>query len=162
MVRFIAVDVTDARAHALVTEYFADRARSFPANQGTYRTTFPDPAAFTPPAGVFLVVVTAGTPEADDAVGCGGIRRIEAAAADEIRYEVKHLWLQPHTRGSGAGRALLSELEARARAFGATELVLDTNANLAAAGGLYRSSGFHEIPPYNDNPNATTWFRKTL
>ncbi|TPW94776.1 PadR family transcriptional regulator, partial [Schumannella luteola] len=45
---------------------------------------------------------------------------------------------------------------------GATEAVLDTNANLTAAGSLYRTSGYVEIPPYNDNPNATTWFRKEL
>jgi hypothetical protein len=40
--------------------------------------------------------------------------------------------------------------------------VLDTNASLAAAGGLYRSSGYVDIPPYNENPNATNWYLKTL
>ncbi|TAM67699.1 MAG: GNAT family N-acetyltransferase [Microbacteriaceae bacterium] len=162
MVRFTAVDVTDARAHALLTDYFADRARTFPVSQGTYRTSFPDPAAFTPPAGVFLLVMTGHAGSREAAIGCGGIRRIEAASPGAIRYEMKHLWLQPGERGSGAGRALLTELEARARGFGATELVLDTNTSLTAAGGLYRSNGFAEIAPYNDNPNATTWLRKTL
>lgn len=162
MLRFIDTDVTDAHAHALLTDYFADRTRSFPVAQGGYRTTFPDRAAFIPPAGVFLVVVTDGPGNSDNAVGCGGIRRIKADAAGETRYEVKHLWLQPRERGKGAGRALLHELEARARLFGATELVLDTNVSLLAADGLYRSTGFEEIPAYNDNPNATTWFRKRL
>ncbi|HEY5223183.1 MAG TPA: GNAT family N-acetyltransferase [Microbacteriaceae bacterium] len=162
MVRFIDTDVTDARAHALLTDYFADRTRSFPVTQGGYSTNFPDRAAFTPPAGVFLVVVTDSSDDSDDAVGCGGIRRIEVGATGGARYEVKHLWLKPQARGSGAGRALLNELEARARGFDATELVLDTNVSLVAAAGLYRSSGFHEIAPYNDNPNATTWFRKSL
>ena len=46
--------------------------------------------------------------------------------------------------------------------FGATHAVLDTNASLAAAGGLYLSSGYHAIEPYNDNPNATNWYRKAL
>jgi hypothetical protein len=32
--------------------------------------------------------------------------------------------------------------------------VLDTNATLEAAQGLYRSSGYLEVAPYNDNPNA--------
>jgi hypothetical protein len=46
--------------------------------------------------------------------------------------------------------------------LGATELVLDTNASLEAAAGLYQSSGFLDVPAYNDNPNATNWYRKEL
>ncbi len=144
--------VDEPAAHALLAEYFGSRELSFPTNQGAYRIVFPDPAAFVPPAGVFLVVEHDG---AD--VGCGGIRQLSPT-----RYEVKHLWLQPHTRGLGLGRALLAELERRAAAFGATEVVLDTNASLEAAAGLYRSSGYVDIPPYNDNPNATNWYRKEL
>ena len=41
----------------LLTEYFAERAASFPASQGAYRTNVPRPAQFVPPAGVFLLVV---------------------------------------------------------------------------------------------------------
>ena len=93
-------------------------------------------------------------------VGCGGIRRIEDGPDGAVRYEVKHLWLQPHTRGLGHGRALLAELERRALLLGAIELVLDTNASLEAAGGLYRSSGYVDVEPYNDNPNANVWLRK--
>lgn len=169
MVGFREVSVSDPAAHELLTEYFAARAETFPGGKDGYVTTFPDPVQFIPPAGVFLVIE--GEDIAGDAadVGCGGIRRLEAsaAAADTdgqgvVRYEVKHLWLQPHTRGLGYGRALLTELERRARDFGATELVLDTNASLTAAGGLYRSSGFVTVEPYNTNPNATTWFGKPL
>jgi hypothetical protein len=57
---------------------------------------------------------------------------------------------------------LLAELERRAIGFGATESVLDTNASLTAAAGLYHSSGYRSIPPYNDNPNATNWYAKRL
>jgi GNAT superfamily N-acetyltransferase len=158
MVSFREVSVDDDSARALLAEYFAARAQ----DQGTYRTTFPTPSDFVAPRGVFLLVE--GEDLAGDAadVGCGGIRRLDAASDASTRYEVKHLWLQPHTRGLGLGRALLSELEMRARALGATELVLDTNASLEAAGGLYRSSGFVEVEPYNTNPNATTWYGKSL
>jgi ribosomal protein S18 acetylase RimI-like enzyme len=159
MVTWRETQTTDAAAHALLTEYFTSRELGFTG--GTYTTTFPDPTQFVPPRGVFLVAEAedlAGEP-AD--VGCGGIRRIDADG-DAIRYEVKHLWLQPHTRGLGFGRALLVELERRARGFGATELVLDTNASLEAAGGLYRSQGFVNVEPYNDNPNATDWYAKAL
>ncbi len=152
----------DAAAAALLTEYFASRAETFPAGPDAYRTVFPSAEEFEPPRGVFLVVEgedLAG--EAAD-VGCGGIRRLSSEDETAPRFEVKHLWLQPHVRRQGLGRLLLAELESRARAFGAAELVLDTNESLAAAGGLYRSSGFEEIPPYNDNPNATHWFAKRL
>jgi ribosomal protein S18 acetylase RimI-like enzyme len=65
-------------------------------------------------------------------------------------------------RGRGWGSLLLAELEARARQFGATEMVLDTNSSLEAAGALYQRSGYEDVPPYNDNPNATNWYRKKL
>lgn len=129
-------------------ETFPDRA---------YTPVFPDPAAFEPPAGIFLVVAD---DEGED-VGCGGIRRI-ADGPDGIRYEVKHLYLRPATRGRGWGRLLLEELESRAREWGAAELVLDTHHTLEAAGGLYARSGFTAIEPYNDNPNATRWYGKHL
>jgi ribosomal protein S18 acetylase RimI-like enzyme len=160
MVTWRETQTTDAAAHALLTEYFTSRELGFTG--GTYTTTFPDPARFVPPRGVFLVVEgedLAGEP-AD--VGCGGIRRIDDEPDGAVRFEVKHLWLQPHTRGLGYGRALLAELERRARDFGAAELVLDTNNSLEAAGGLYRSAGFVNVEPYNDNPNATDWYAKPL
>jgi ribosomal protein S18 acetylase RimI-like enzyme len=157
MLQFADAAVTDARAHALLTEYFEDRARSFPAEQGVYSINFPASARFTPPHGLFVLVL-----RNEDAVGCGGARQLDAKGAGAVRYEIKHLWIQPHARGSGAGRALLADLEARARALGATEVVLDTNSSLLAAGGLYRTSGYQEIAAYNDNPNATNWFRKAL
>jgi GNAT superfamily N-acetyltransferase len=160
MISFRESSVSDAAAHTLLGEYFASRAELFPPEQGQYTTTFPVPEDFVPPRGVFLVVE--GEDLAGDAadVGCGGIRRLDSAAS--VVFEVKHLWLQPQTRGLGLGRLLLQELERRARGFGADQLVLDTNASLAAAGGLYRSSGFVDIEPYNTNPNATNWYGKTL
>lgn len=141
----------------LLTEYFGDRELSFPAAQGTYRPTFPPAEQFVPPRGVFLLLGDSAEP-----VGCGGIRRLEDAPAGRVRYEVKHVWLQPQARGRGWGRLLLSELERRAALFGARDVLLDTNASLEAAAGLYRSSGYESIAPYNDNPNATNWYRKSL
>ena len=163
MVSFADVSVTDATAHRMLAEYFAERAATFPAAQGAYRTTFPDPGQFVAPNGVFLLAY-----DDDDEAGCGGIRELRVPltesedAAPVVRYEVKHLWVAPAHRGQGIGRAILAELEHRARGFGATEVVLDTNASLEAAGGLYRSHGYENIQPYNDNPNATDWFRKVL
>ena len=156
--RFREVDVTSAEALALLDAYFAERAAGFPAAQGAYRPTYPTVEQFTPPAGVFLVVEDDG-----EVIGCGGVRRIQRRPeTNEVRFEVKHLWLAPAARGRGAGRLLLEELERRAVEFGAQELVLDTNASLEAAGGLYRSSGYDDIEPYNANPNATHWYGKRV
>ena len=152
MVRWRESGVDEPAAHALLAEYFASRAASFPPSMGEYRTVFPTPQQFLPPNGVFLVVELDG-----EDVGCGGVRLLDVA-----RFEVKHLWLQPQTRGSGLGRRLLAELEHRASGLGAVELVLDTNASQAAASALYRSAGYVEVEPYNDNANATHWFAKPL
>jgi GNAT superfamily N-acetyltransferase len=149
---FRVAAVTDPDAHELLSEYFAMRAAGFDPAAGSYRAVFPDPARFTEPAGVFLVVDDAGSP-----IGCGGIRMLDAH-----RAEVKHLYLRDAVRGRGWGRMLLAELERRARELGATQAVLDTNVALEAAGSLYRASGYVEIEPYNDNPNATLWFCKEL
>jgi GNAT superfamily N-acetyltransferase len=142
--------VDDPEVGELLDEYFALRADTFEG--GEYRVARPDPARFRPPAGVFLLVEDDLGP-----VGCGGIRMLEPD-----RAEVKHLYLRDAVRGRGWGRMLLAELERRARELGATQAVLDTNIALEAAGSLYRASGYVEIEPYNDNPNATLWFCKEL
>lgn len=156
MATLIPVPVDDPRARAMLEEYFHSREIGF-AHQGiTYSPAFPAREVFTPPAGVFLVAV-----DEDGDVGCGGIRRVADGEAG-IRYEVKHLFLREAARGKGWGRTLLDALETYAREWGAAELVLDTHHSLEAAAGLYRSSGFVEIPAFNDNPNATRWYRKVL
>ena len=162
MVSWREASTDDHSSVRLLCEYFDSRARGFPAAAGRYRTLFPSAEQFARPRGVYLIVEGVGTLGEPADVGCGGIRMIEPGESGATRFEVKHLWLQPHARGRGSGRALLSELEARARALDARELVLDTNASLAAAAGLYRSSGFVDIAAYNDNPNATNWYGKQL
>jgi GNAT superfamily N-acetyltransferase len=155
MVELRPVFADDPVARELLTEYFALRAATFPGN--AYTTVFPARETFAEPDGVFVVLYDDG----GLAVGCGGIRRISDGPAG-ARYEVKHLYLRPETRGRGWGRLLLDDLERRARRWDAAELVLDTHHTLEAAGGLYASAGFREIEPYNDNPNATRWYGLTL
>jgi GNAT superfamily N-acetyltransferase len=149
------VPVDSPDAHELLAEYFAMRVSTFPGH--TYTTVFPDPAVFEPPAGVFVVVLG----DEEDIVGCGGIRRISDGPLGP-RYEVKHLYLRPETRGRGWGRLLIEDLERRAVDFGASELVLDTHHTLEAAGRLYDAAGFEAVDPYNDNPNATRWYGKRI
>lgn len=155
MPTFRALPVDHPLSAGLLTEYFTSRELGFTG--GTYTTVRPARSVFEPPAGLFLVVEDDG-----EAVGCGGVRRIEPGTDGAVRYEVKHLWLQERTRGRGLGKSLLLELERRAAELGAEEMVLDTNASLAAAAGLYAGAGYVGIEAYNDNPNATNWYAKRL
>jgi len=151
--RVIETSPDDPVTAALLDAYFAERVEGFAS--GSYRVPRPDPARFRHP-GLFLrIEEDEGAP-----LAVGGVREIEPA--DGRRLEVKHLYVAPAARGSGIGRRLLTLLEAHARRVGATWLVLDTNRSLEAAGGLYRSSGFEPVEPFNDNPNATDWFAKRL
>src|ERR1700704_5891088 len=133
MVSYADVSVTDPTAQRMLAAYFDERATGSPPQLGAYRTAFPDPELFVPPAGVFIVAHD----EDDVPAGCGGVRGLPsekrsdtAAGSDDhhaaVRYEIKPLWVEPAHRGLGLGRSILNELEERARGFGATEVVLDT------------------------------------
>jgi len=154
VISFRAASPADPDAHDLIVEYFGERAAGFP---GDYRPVLPGPDAFREPDGVLLVIEH----EERGTIGCGAIRRIADGPAG-ARFEVKHVYTRPAARGLGAGRLLIEELESRARAWGAHELVLDTHHTLEAAAALYARAGFSEIEAYNDNPNATRWYAKTL
>ena len=65
-------------------------------------------------------------------------------------------------RGLGLGRRLVAELERRAAEAGATTVRLDTNGALTEAIALYRSSGYEEVEPFNDEVYAHHWFAKPL
>ncbi|PPF87724.1 PadR family transcriptional regulator [Subtercola sp. Z020] len=167
----VETPVTAPDARLLLEHYFASRALGFPPELGVYRVSHPDPASFVPPRGAFFVAVSDGGAP----LGCGGIRllpeadrrRLADSEGDVGRvqapvYEVKHVWLEPEARGQGWAGTLMAALEDRAQAFGADTLVLDTNASLDGAARLYARRGYTGIPAYNDNPNATNWYRKSL
>ena len=61
MTRWRQANVDEPAAIALLTEYFASRAETFPAEMGEYRPTFPTPEDFVPPRGLFLIVESAAT-----------------------------------------------------------------------------------------------------
>ena len=110
------------------------------------------PAEIRPPAGLMLVAYLRSEP-----VGCGAVKHHAGAPSD-----IKRMWIAAEARGLGLGRRLLGELEAEAARRGAKAVRLDTNAALAEAIGLYRSSGYAEVPRFNDEPFADHWFEKRL
>lgn len=155
--KLVTTPVDDAVAQHLLDDYFTSRELGFATHAEGYRRVDPDPAAFTPPDGQFVVVEN----DHGEPVGCGGVRRV-ADYMSEPCFEIKHLWVEPAHRGRGWSRTLMGELERLAIGYGARWLVLDTNESLEAAQQLYRSSGFADCEPYNDNPNATHWFAKRV
>lgn len=106
---------------------------------------------FLPPRGAFLVIRRSGRP-----VACGGIKPFENAAY------IKRMWVFPSARGLGLGKRLLQALEDKARSLGYRTVCLETNKALAEARQLYRSSGYREVAPFNDERYAHHWFEKPL
>lgn len=106
----------------------------------------------TPPAGLLLVAYLHG-----EAVGCGAV----IWYPDDVAL-VKRMWVAQAVRGLGLGRRLLTELEARGRAHGARLMRLETKDALTEAVQMYRTSGYREVAPFNDEPYADHWFEKPV
>jgi GNAT superfamily N-acetyltransferase len=104
------------------------------------------------PGGIYLVCYDGG-----DAVAGGGLRRLDAGVA-----EIKRMYVRPAARSRGVARALLGALEDAAAALGYGATRLDTGPRQVHAGRLYRSAGYVEVAPYNDNPFACFWGEKRL
>jgi ribosomal protein S18 acetylase RimI-like enzyme len=101
---------------------------------------------------MFLVATLHAEP-----IGCGGLKLPPGQPA-----EVKRMWVSERARGLGLGRRLLGELERHAAETGRDSIRLETNGALTEAIALYRSSGYEEIEPFNDEPYAHHWFGKRL
>ena len=57
--------------------------------------------------------------------------------------EITELYVTPDSRGRGVGRALVRELDIRARAMGASELVVRTSIGNEAAKAVFRHAGLN-------------------
>jgi GNAT superfamily N-acetyltransferase len=152
LVRIETVDPESASALFCLGEYYAEIGRRFEGGFDHAISIAATPEQLRPPAGLFVVATLHGEP-----VGCGGLKFHGREPA-----ELKRMWVAPATRGLGLGRRLLRELEALARARGVRVLRLETNRSLTEAIALYRSSGWVETDPFNDEPYAHHWFEKRL
>jgi GNAT superfamily N-acetyltransferase len=93
------------------------------------------------------------------AVACGAWQPLEPGVA-----ELKRMYVRPAYRGRGIARHLVVALEEEALAAGYPVVRLETGTYLAAAIGLYRSSGYVPIPVYGEyvgNP-LSVCFEKRL
>jgi DNA-binding MarR family transcriptional regulator/GNAT superfamily N-acetyltransferase len=152
LVTFAVEDPTTPEARWCIGQYFAELNERFEAGFDPTLGISADPHELTPPAGVLLVARLRERP-----VGCGALKFHPGAPA-----EVKRMWLAPEVRGLGLGRRLLLEVERYACETGVEVLRLETNGSLSEAISLYRSTGYHEVPAFNDEPYAHHWFEKRL
>jgi ribosomal protein S18 acetylase RimI-like enzyme len=68
----------------------------------------------------------------------------------------------PEHRGEGLASLLMDYVEGLAAAGRLEWIYLDTGANFTAAQSLYSARGYESCERYNDNPQATCFFRKKL
>lgn len=123
-------------SRALFDEYMdLIRARSGIGDFVPVERIFASEDAFAADDAAWMVVYVDGTP-----VACGGLRTLAPGIG-----EIKRMFVTATARGSGLGRRLLRELEARAVAAGHTHVRLLTTPMLAEACALYAAEGYAEI-----------------
>lgn len=95
--------------------------------------------SYNAPRSAYFVVEVAGV-----VVGGGGVAGLAGDASGAI-CELRKMYFLPEARGLGAGRALIEQCLAAAKAFGFRQCYLETLEGMRAAQKLYRANGFIEI-----------------
>jgi DNA-binding MarR family transcriptional regulator/N-acetylglutamate synthase-like GNAT family acetyltransferase len=152
MVEVAAIDPEHTIAQHCLRAYFTELDRRFDTGFDPELSIPADEEELRPPAGIFLVASLRADP-----IGCGALRFPDNAPAD-----IKRMWVAESARGLGIGRRLLGELEKHAAERGARAVRLETNKTLVEAISLYRSAGYIEVAPFNDEPYAHYWFEKQI
>ena len=138
-------------ARYCLQHYFDELAARFESGFDPARSISAEVTELTPPKGFFLLATLHGEP-----VGCGALKC-------HAEYgEIKRMWVEPATRGLGIGKRVLHQLEHLARERRIPVLRLETNKALIEAQALYKSNGYREVRPFNDEPYAHHWFEKSL
>jgi DNA-binding MarR family transcriptional regulator/GNAT superfamily N-acetyltransferase len=145
-------DPASEAARSCLERYYAELRERFDDGFDPALSSLPDAREMAPPLGLLLVGRLREEP-----VACGVLRFRDAEPP-----EIKRMWVAREVRGLGLGRRLLAELEDRARTSGARAVRLETNRALTEAQALYRSSGYADVEPYNDELYAHHWFEKQL
>jgi DNA-binding MarR family transcriptional regulator/ribosomal protein S18 acetylase RimI-like enzyme len=95
----------------------------------------------------------------DTPAGCVVLRPLEV-----FRHaaECKRLYVRAQFRRQGIAEALLDAMENYARKSSLRWIYLDSKDDLQVAIALYRRRGYEPCKRYNDNPQATIFFRKSI
>jgi len=153
--RHLEIDIVDPQsrdAQWCVSQFFAEIDALFDSGYDPSKAVVVGSGDLTPPRGAFLVAHLHGQP-----VGCGGVKLPDGEPAF-----LKRMWVAPSARGLGVAALLLDRLEGLALAAGSPAVTLDTNSLLTAAGRLYESRGYRQVPDFNGEPHADRWYRKEL
>jgi GNAT superfamily N-acetyltransferase len=126
------------------------------------------PGKYSPEAGGELLI--ARDVASGKAIGCVGLRSLASLPSTWAREssnfrkccEMKRLYVTPEGRGTGVGKALVSQILDVAEALGYGEVRLDTLPQMVAALNMYRAIGFLEIDAYYDTPMEGTHFLSLL
>lgn len=146
------MDPRSDEARYCLKEYYAELGRRFKQGFDVSLSRDPDAKDMRPPRGGFIVAMSDTLP-----IGCVGLK-----GTDHFYAEIKRLWVAPSARGLGLGKRLMEAAEDAARTLGIALLRLDTNSALPEAGQLYRTTGWREIPRFNDDPYPDLFFEKRL
>lgn len=151
-IAFTEMDPRSDEARYCLGEYYAELGRRFKQGFDVSLSRDPDAKDMRRPRGSFIVAMSDTLP-----IGCVGLK-----GTDHGYAEIKRLWVASSARGLGLGRRLMDAAEDRARTLGIALLRLDTNSALPEAGQLYRTTGWREIPRFNDDPYPDLFFEKCL
>jgi GNAT superfamily N-acetyltransferase len=151
-VEIVEVHPDSEEARQCLARYYSEIADRFDGGFDPAQSSAPTLDAFAPPGGTFVVMR-----RGEALVGCGGFKRDMADTA-----YLKRMWVAPEARGLGLGKRLLEVLEERARAVGYRKVRLETERSLTEAQQLYRSAGYREVAPFNQELYAHHWFEKNL
>jgi DNA-binding MarR family transcriptional regulator/GNAT superfamily N-acetyltransferase len=152
MVEVAPTDPAHPHAQHCLHAYFSELDRRFDAGFDPALSIPADLEELRPPAGLLLVATLRADP-----IGCGALKFHGQDPA-----EIKRMWVAQSARGLGVGRRLLTELEDRVAEHGARTVRLETNRALTEAISLYRSVGYIEVAPFNEEPYAHHWFEKQI
>jgi DNA-binding MarR family transcriptional regulator/GNAT superfamily N-acetyltransferase len=152
MVDFAVVDPAHPAARRATAEYLAELDRRFPTGLITEGIIGAADDEVRLPRGITLLATLHGEPAAL------GLLKFRGDGSTHL----KRMWVADRLRGLGLGRRLLDTLEQHARDHGIRIIQLETNLALGEAIALYRSAGYTEVPPFNDEPNAQLWFEKRI
>jgi DNA-binding MarR family transcriptional regulator/GNAT superfamily N-acetyltransferase len=144
-------DPAEETAAQCLRSYYGELAARFDAGFDPALSISASPGELTPPHGYFVVARLYG-----EGVGCGALK-----CGPDVG-EIKRMWVAESRRGLGIGRRILAHLEELARERKLPLLRLETNKALTEAQALYRSAGYREVAPFNDEPYAHHWFEKAL
>jgi DNA-binding MarR family transcriptional regulator/GNAT superfamily N-acetyltransferase len=150
-VRLEVVDPERPAAQYCLGRYFEELATRFDTGFDPGRSISAAADELTPPHGFFVLATLHGEP-----IGCGALK------CHERHGEIKRMWVDASNRGLGVGKRILERLEQLAREQKLPLLRLETNRTLKEAQSLYKTSGYREVKPFNEEPYAHHWFEKTL